>query len=451
MDDTSYRASRQGSVTAAARQVLRELQANGTRLNCALGYLRRGWSIIPIGPGTKKPPGRLKWGNFQRDQPDEAQLRKWFGANTDHGVAVILGRVSGGLVCRDFDAVESYNQWAAAHTDLARVLPTVATARGRHVYFRAAEVDLRFVDLRKQEPPEEGEYRGDSGHYCVLPPSRHPDGAVYRWLVPLPEGPLPLIENVEAAGFLKSWPCDREDGENRENGVYGDYGGIPRCTEAIIRTDVVENANTLSFSENTPACAVEVAETKIGAAVEADVKQAILDTLPAAAGRRNRQVFEFARALKAIPRLADAAPDDLKTVVRNWHQVALLKQVIGTEPFEETWIDFLKSWPKVKFPRGQEPMTAILEKAKTNPLPPAAGRYDHDGLRLLVAVCRELQHVSGEQEFFLSCRTAGKLLGVDHSTAARYLFLLAHDGIVEAVEKSDRARRRATRYRYRAD
>jgi hypothetical protein len=42
-------------------------------------------------------------------------------------------------------------------------------------------------------------------------------------------------------------------------------------------------------------------------------------------------------------------------------------------------------------------------------------------------------------------------LSVDHTTAARYLFLLAHDGIVEPVEKADRARRRATRYRYRTD
>jgi DNA-binding transcriptional regulator YhcF (GntR family) len=59
--------------------------------------------------------------------------------------------------------------------------------------------------------------------------------------------------------------------------------------------------------------------------------------------------------------------------------------------------------------------------------------------------------VSGQGEFILSCRTADKLLGVNHITAARYLFLLAHDGIVEAVEKSDQTRRRATRYRYRAD
>jgi hypothetical protein len=33
----------------------------------------------------------------------------------------------------------------------------------------------------------------------------------------------------------------------------------------------------------------------------------------------------------------------------------------------------------------------------------------------------------------------------------RWLFLLAHDGVVEEVEKGDRANRRASRYRYRGE
>jgi hypothetical protein len=66
--------------------------------------------------------------------------------------------------------------------------------------------------------------------------------------------------------------------------------------------------------------------------------------------------------------------------------------------------------------------TTSSKRRKQIPLRPAAHRYDYNGLRLLVAVCRELQRVSGQGEFFLSCRTAGKLLGVNHVTAARYLF-----------------------------
>ena len=139
---------RQGSVTAAARQVLRELQSNGNRLNCALGYLRRGWSIIPIGPGTKKPPGCIKWKRHQHDPPDEGQVRKWFGAETENGIAVILGEVSGGLVCRDFDAADRT-------TNGRRGIPTWPhAAHGRHGPWDARLLlrgggRSRFVDLRQ--------------------------------------------------------------------------------------------------------------------------------------------------------------------------------------------------------------------------------------------------------------------------------------------------------------
>jgi hypothetical protein len=162
-----------------------------TILETALAHQGRGWSLIPIKPGTKEPA--CTWKEFQRVRPTETQLHKWFGDHSSYGLAVILGAVSGGLVCRDFDTMESYNTWALAHPDLAAILPTIATVRGRHVYFIAD--DLQFRDLG------DGEYRGDS-HYCLLPPSRHPEGTDYAWLTPLPDGPVPRVDDVVAAGLL---------------------------------------------------------------------------------------------------------------------------------------------------------------------------------------------------------------------------------------------------------
>jgi hypothetical protein len=186
------------------------------------------------------------------------------------------------------------------------------------------------------------------------------------------------------------------------------------------------------------------------------VAAAIRDSLPTAPGQRNRQVFELARALKAIPWLADAPVDSLKPYVRQWHQQALPH--ITTKPFEETWIDFFSAWPKVKFPKGAEPMVAVLERAKAATPPRAAAQYESPGVRLLVSLCRELQRMAGDQPFFLGCRTAAGLLGLknrngedDHVTAWRWLRLLMHDKIIEEVEKGDRAKRRASRYRYLAD
>ena len=122
-------------------------------LGWAMHYaLTRGWSIIPTKPDTKKAAG--SWKQHQVVRARESKLEKWFGNGENHGLAVVLGQVSGGLVCRDYDVQEAYDRWAAANPGLAATLPTVATARGRHVYFRAPAADLIFVAL------PDGEYRG---------------------------------------------------------------------------------------------------------------------------------------------------------------------------------------------------------------------------------------------------------------------------------------------------
>jgi hypothetical protein len=180
-----------------------------------------------------------------------------------------------------------------------------------------------------------------------------------------------------------------------------------------------------------------------------DEERAIRESLPTGPGKRHRQVFEFARALRAIPWLADAPVDTLEPYVRRWHKLALPH--ITTKAFEETWIDFLNAWLRVKFPKGAEPMAAIFQQAKESTVPRAALRYEIDGLWLLASLCRELQRASGDKPFFLSCRTAGRLLEVDHTTAWRWLFLLAHDQIIHEVEQGDQGKRRASRYRYLAD
>ena len=179
------------------------------------------------------------------------------------------------------------------------------------------------------------------------------------------------------------------------------------------------------------------------------IQWAIVDSIPEGPGRRHRQVFELARGLKAVAELADADAGELKPYVRQWHKLSI--DHIATKPFTETWIDFLKAWPRVCYPKGEDPMTAIFERAVQQSLPEAAEDYDQDELRLLVALCRELQRSAGGGPVYLSCRTAGRLLGVDYSTANRWLFLMVSDEILEVTKPGDRAKRKAARYRYLAD
>jgi hypothetical protein len=369
-------------------------------LEAALTYHRRGWCIIPV-RGKK---AACRWKAYQKKRPAESRLRGWFGQPRGvTGLAVVLGPVSGGLACRDFDTVESYRRWAAAHPGLAATLPTVETRRGFHVYFLGPEGFTEFDD---------GEYRADSGHYCLLPPSRHPGGGQpYRWVVPLPAGPLPAIDPVKEGLCCGATEIAESSGENRDTG---------------------DSAGKLMTADDMGVCGA--------------VEDAIRATMPSGPGQRNRMIFALCRRLKALPHLADADPGELRDVIQRWHQLAL--PAIRTKPFEETYIDFLRAWPKVKHPAGSGPLADLFQRASAAPPPSVATGYEQEGLRLLVSLCRELHRAADPGPFFLGCRTAGTLLGVDHTTAWRWLFLLKEDGVLELVSIGSQSTHKASRYRY---
>jgi hypothetical protein len=245
-----------------------------TFLDHALAYASRRWSIIPTNAKLPACP----WKPFQLQRPDDETLRRLFAKDGITGLAVILGPVSGGLTCRDFDVQAAFDQWAGTHPDLARCLPTVATARGRHLYFHTSGA----TGIRKLP---DGELRC-SGGYCLLPPALHPSGPTYRWVIPLPEGELPSLDPF-TAGL-----CNREDrvgAEDTEDGADTD-DGVDRADTADPSQWLVSAAPTL-FSAPSLLQAVEYA---------------IAMTLPTTQGRRNRCIFRLARHLKGIPALHSA-------------------------------------------------------------------------------------------------------------------------------------------------
>jgi hypothetical protein len=205
--------------------------ASVTLFDEAMGYHRLGWSLIPLKMARKRPA--VRWKRYQSARADEGQLRKWFCDDKHNGIAVVFGEVSGGLASRDFDDMDAYAQWADSHPSLARRLPTVATARGRHVYCRAEPGSVAAVRraLGKPDgtgaiPCGDGELRAGPGCYSAVPPSVHPSGVRYDWTLPVEDG-LPVID-LEAAGFLRQFTHATES--NRE---HGDNRGQQKSTEAI--------------------------------------------------------------------------------------------------------------------------------------------------------------------------------------------------------------------------
>lgn len=147
-------------------------------------YAELGWSIIPIRENTKKPT--VAWQKYQTERPTPDQIREWPKVWPNAGIAVVTGAVSGVFVL-DVDQLpdKAKNAKEQAKLDIARSLvqaveqiPTAVarTAKGKHYYFKhpgkPVPTKVRFLPGLDS--------RGDGG-YAVLPPSRHPDGAIYVW------------------------------------------------------------------------------------------------------------------------------------------------------------------------------------------------------------------------------------------------------------------------------
>ena len=416
--------------------------AKKTLLDCALEYLRRGWSVIP----TKGKKAACAWKAFQLRRPTEAELKTLFALRGVDALAIIHGAVSGNLVCRDFDSMASYEAWAKENPWYAERLPRAKTARGMHVWFQHGSEG--FVAL------DDGEYRGDSLHYTLLPPSRHPDGITYTWVIPPSTDRIPVIDPVEAGLLPAETDLAKTINERltiehavNELSVNGDTQRA-QSTQQSQSTQHTQLTQSLEFSKSSVYRSWDESTRKA-------VENAIASTQPTSVGQRHRAIFPFCRKLKAIPALANAGPAMLRPIVAEWHKRAL--PTIGTKEFAETWGDFLDGWKRVQFPMGQGRIDDAFRQAQAGvlrgkPSPKAAQLYQDDPkIVLLATLCRELAATeSGGQEFFLDCRTAGRLLEISHSLAHKMLRVLCADGVLELIEAGSHAIHQASRYRYYA-
>ncbi len=165
--------------------------------------------------------------------------------------------------------------------------------------------------------------------------------------------------------------------------------------------------------------------------------------LPDAPGQRNRRLFDLARYLKGTK--PDASPQDHRSVVAEWHRLAL--PTIGTAEFSESWGDFVRGWQAVRSPFGAV-LDSILENLMTtNEIPEslAALGYGAKAWRL-VQICEALQRHAGDDPFFLGARKAGELIDAHFTDASKMLHALVADGLLELVTRG--AGNQASRYRF---
>jgi hypothetical protein len=358
-------------------------------------------------------------------RPDDYQLHEWFERRfKDCGLAVINGSSSGWLACRDFDSIQAYDDWATAHPELAETLPTVRTARGRHVYFRHSGLEKTQIGIT-------GELRVTGIN--VLPPSLTAKGAEYSWITLPTTNNLQMIDDLEGSGL---WVRAKE--KKRK----GDRGESKKKNEKQKLVGKLDEDEAIPSQYLPRPSAKPIPHHQVP--IDDEIQKIIDRTQPEAEGQRNFQVFELARELKALPRLAGESALCLREIVDRWHRQALSR--IETKDFSVTWLDFINGWVKVKWPKGVDPIEIAMQRYKANPQVFDLGGLENDKMQDLAGLCCELQRMNEPGPFFLSSPRAGKEIGVDQATAWRYLQYLKAVGLIAEAQKGDRRARRATRF-----
>jgi archaellum biogenesis ATPase FlaH len=175
--------SEQGSLTGENNPVVEQ----------ALGYLHRGFSVIPLSPMSKIPPKGFEWARYQKGPASEDDVRQWFTGWPDANLGIVTGAVSG-IVVVDCDNKDAARELKRIMPEL-KTVPRVKTSKGHHFFFRhpgypvpnSASVFFPKMDVR-----------GDGG-FVVAPPSIHERGHQYEWQVPI-NGELPqLPEEISSA------------------------------------------------------------------------------------------------------------------------------------------------------------------------------------------------------------------------------------------------------------
>jgi hypothetical protein len=135
------------------------------RLRAALYWLSLGVEVLPLKPRSKHlQPG---YGPRKARISDPVFARQWF-INTNANLGVVLGG-SPGLLVADWDDAQTYHLWRSSVGAAVHTL-TEQTARGYHTFF--------FAQNLPSAASPHCEFK--STGVCMVSPSLHPSGFVYR-------------------------------------------------------------------------------------------------------------------------------------------------------------------------------------------------------------------------------------------------------------------------------
>lgn len=143
------------------------------RLEAALEYAARGWSVLPCEPHGKRPAGALVSHGLKEASTDLNVIRMWWAAEPEANIGLATGIAFDVL---DVDGDEGMASLAVEMPADAPTVdgPTVATGHGVHCYVAATGLGNRAAFIPGCD------WRGMGG-YVIAAGSIHESGAAYSW------------------------------------------------------------------------------------------------------------------------------------------------------------------------------------------------------------------------------------------------------------------------------
>jgi hypothetical protein len=143
-----------------------------TLLEAALDAERRGYSVVPIHPRSKRPA--VAWKVLQQRLATPEHIKRWYAKVPDLNVGVVTGPISG-LMVADLDPRNDATGETTAWLAKLMPAPTVITPNGWHWHMP----DVGLPSLPRLLP---GLDLKSAGGFVLVPPSVHPNERLYERL-----------------------------------------------------------------------------------------------------------------------------------------------------------------------------------------------------------------------------------------------------------------------------
>jgi hypothetical protein len=141
-----------------------------TMIRSALSLAAQGVAVIPCRCRSKIPATAH---GLKDATTDPEQITTWWTEQPDYNIGLVTGKISNLFVV---DADGSDAELELQRLGLPATVQTI-TARGKHYFFKYPSVPVRNSTSRVARGVD---IRGTGG-YCIVPPSVHESGHVYRW------------------------------------------------------------------------------------------------------------------------------------------------------------------------------------------------------------------------------------------------------------------------------